>query len=62
MDRGKTHKKNHLGPLWRFRYALDLPQTTWLFCEDGKAWFLKPTETLQFLEQTKNVLGWKDEV
>ena len=53
--------KSYLGPLWRFRYALDLPQTAWLLCEDGEARFLKPAETLQFLEQAKNVLGWKVE-
>jgi len=53
--------KGYLGPLWRFRYALDLPRTTWLLCENGEARFLKPAETLQFLEQAKNVLGWKAE-
>jgi hypothetical protein len=51
----------YLMTLWRFRYALALPQTTWLLCEDGVARNLKATETLQFLDLAKNVLGWKDE-
>lgn len=50
----------YLAPLWRFRSALILPQTTWLFCEDGEARFLTSVEVLQFLNQAKNVLGWED--
>ncbi len=50
----------YLKPLWRFRSALALPQTTWLLCEDGVARCLKSGETLKFLDQAKNVLGWGD--
>jgi len=48
----------YLAPLWRFRSALSLPQTTWLLCEDGEARLLKPIEVLRFLDQAKSVLGW----
>ncbi len=50
----------YLRILWRFRSALNLPQTTWLLCEDGVARYLKPRETSQFLDQAKNVFGWED--
>lgn len=49
----------YLGILWRFRSALNLPQITWLLCEDTMARYLKPHETLQFLEQAKNIFGWE---
>lgn len=52
--------KAYLTPLWLFRKGLSLPQTTWFFCEDGVARHLKPAETLAFLDQAKNVLGWED--
>jgi len=61
MDRKKAKKNKFLGPLWRCRYALDLPQATWLLCENGEARILKPAETMQFLKQASNVLGWEDE-
>jgi len=51
--------KGYLTPLWRFRSALTLPGTAWLLCEDGKARYLKPAETQQFLDQANNVLGWE---
>ena len=48
--------------LWRtFRVCLDLPQTTWLLCEDGVAHILNAAATVLFLDKAKNVLGWKDE-
>lgn len=48
--------------LWRiFRSWLDLPQVTWLLCEDGAARVLDVTWTAEFLDQASNVLGWKDE-
>lgn len=50
---------SYLRPLWCFRSALTLPQTTWLLWEDGVARYLKPLETSQFLDQAKNVLGWE---
>jgi predicted nucleic acid-binding protein len=50
----------YLAPLWRFRSALSLPQTTWLFCEEGEARLLESIEVLRFLDQAKNVLGWED--
>jgi predicted nucleic acid-binding protein len=53
--------KHYLTPLWRFRSALTLPGTTWLLCEDGKARYLKPAETQQFLDRANNVLGWGNE-
>jgi predicted nucleic acid-binding protein len=51
---------SYLMPLWRFRSGLALPQTTWLLCEDGVARYLKANDTLRFLDQAKNVLGWVD--
>jgi len=50
---------SYLMPLRRFQPALALPQTTWLLCEDGVAKYLKPIETLGFLDRAKNVLGWE---
>jgi len=48
--------------LWRtYRSCLDMPQTTWLLCEDGTARVLDAAATAQFLDQARNVLGWKDE-
>jgi hypothetical protein len=48
--------------LWRtFRSCLNLPQTTWLLCEDGRVRVLDVSATVRFLDQAKNVLGWKDE-
>ncbi len=32
----------------------------WLFCEDGAGQYLKPAETLAFLDQAKNVFGWEE--
>ncbi|HWP38179.1 MAG TPA: hypothetical protein VNL18_11570, partial [Gemmatimonadales bacterium] len=52
--------KTYLMPLWRFRSGLALPQTAWLLCEDGVARYLKAGETLRFLDQARNVLGWED--
>jgi len=50
----------YLSPLRHFRAALGLPQTTWLFCENGAARELKVAETLRFLDRARNVLGWED--
>jgi hypothetical protein len=48
--------------MWRiYRSCLDLPQTTWLLCEDGAARVLDATATVRFLDQARNALGWKDE-
>lgn len=44
-----------------FSKALSLPQTSWLLCEDGVARTLDTDATIEFLDQAKNVLGWKDE-
>lgn len=52
--------KIYFTPLWHFRKGLVLPQTTWLFCEDGVARYLKPAETLAFLDKAKNVFGWEE--
>jgi predicted nucleic acid-binding protein len=53
--------KNYLA-LWRtFGSCLDLPQTTWLLCEDGRVRVLDVAATIRFLDQAKNVLGWNDE-
>lgn len=51
--------EGYLRLLWHFCSTLRLPQTTWLFCEDGIARYLKPHETLEFLERAKNVFGWE---
>jgi predicted nucleic acid-binding protein len=51
---------SYLMPLWRFRSGLAHPQTTWLLCEDGVARYLKANDTLRFLNQARNVLGWED--
>jgi len=46
--------------LWRtYRSCLDLPQMSWLLCEDGVARLLDVAATIRFLDQAKNVLGWK---
>ena len=50
----------YLKPLWTFRNALRLPQTTWILCEDGKARRLDAGLTVALLDHAKNVLGWKD--
>jgi len=48
--------------LWRtYRSCLDLPQTTWLLCEDEVARVMDVSATTCFLNQAGNVLGWKDE-
>jgi len=48
--------------LWRvFRRFLDLPQVTWLFCENGATRGLNVRATESFLDRAKNVLGWKDD-
>lgn len=51
----------YLRPLWDFREALRLPQTTWLLCEDGIARSLDATKTSDAIAQAANVLGWKEE-
>ncbi len=57
-----TDAWNEYLSLWRiYRSCLDLPQTTWLLCEDGAARVLDVTATVRFLDQARNVLGWKDE-
>ena len=48
--------------VWRvFKDCLDLPQFTWLLCEDSAVRSLDTAATVRFLAQAKNVLGWKDE-
>jgi predicted nucleic acid-binding protein len=48
--------------LWQtYRSCLNLPRTTWLLCEDGAARVLDVSATIRFLDQARNVLGWKDE-
>jgi len=48
--------------LWRvFRSCLDLPQVTWLLCEDGVARLLDVAATAGMLARAGNVLGWKEE-
>lgn len=49
----------YLSPIWRFRDALRLPQTTWLLCEDGVARYLKAEVTSHFIQQARNVFGWE---
>ena len=51
----------YLTPWRTYRSCLDLPQTTWLLCEDGAAHVLTMATTGRFLDQARNVLGWKDE-
>jgi len=68
---GFTSKKDHqkaadawnayLHLLWTYRLCLDLPQTTWLLCEEGVTRGLDAMATGRFLDQAKNVFGWKDE-
>ncbi|MGA2986230.1 MAG: PIN domain-containing protein [Terriglobia bacterium] len=44
--------------LWRtFRGCLDLPQVSWLLCEEGTAHLLERPTTASFLDQASNVLG-----
>jgi predicted nucleic acid-binding protein len=50
----------YIRPLWEFREALRLPQTTWLFCEDGVARSLDTAKTADAIAQAANVLGWKE--
>jgi predicted nucleic acid-binding protein len=52
---------SYLRPLWEFREALRMPQTTWLFCEDGVARSLNAGKTADAIVQAANVLGWKEE-
>jgi len=51
--------REYLGLFWTFREALSLPNTTWVFCEDGQARPLKPDDTATFIRQAGNVLGWE---
>jgi len=44
-----------------FSKALSLPQTSWLLCENGVTRTLDMDATIEFLDQAKNVLGWKEE-
>lgn len=47
--------------LWRTYWScLDLPQVTWLLCEEGIIRILDITYTSRFLNNAKNVLGWGD--
>lgn len=39
--------------------ASTAPHGTKLLCEDGEARYLKPAETLQFVDKANNVLGWE---
>lgn len=50
----------YLKLLWLFREALRLPQTSWLLCEDNSARYLDASATITFLNQAKNVMGWKE--
>lgn len=52
----------YLTPWRTYRSCLDLPQTSWLLCEDGVARGLDALATGRFLDQARNVLGWKDEL
>ena len=48
--------------LWRtYRSCLNLPQITWLLCEDGAAHVLDVAATARFLDRAKSVLGWTGE-
>jgi len=48
--------------LWgTFQACLKLPQVSWLLCEDGVTHLLDIGATVRFLDQAKNVLGWKHE-
>ncbi len=53
--------KEYLWGLWCFHQALSLPQTDWLFCEDGMARRLGAVATMDFLAKAANVLGWEDQ-
>lgn len=53
--------KGYLKPLWDLRDILNLPQTTWLFCEDSVSYQIAPDVTGRLLEVARNVLGWKEE-
>ena len=52
---------NYLLLLQVFRACLDMPQITWLLCEDGKAHIMDVVATVNFLDKAGNVLGWKAE-
>lgn len=57
-----TDAWNEYLSLWRtYRSCLDLPQTTWLLCEDGVVRVVDAAATVRFLDQARNVLGWKEE-
>jgi predicted nucleic acid-binding protein len=47
--------------LWTFKDVLALPQTECLLCEDRVARRLDTTATVEFIDNAKNVFGWKDE-
>jgi predicted nucleic acid-binding protein len=47
--------------LWLFKDVLALPQTNYLLCEEGVARRLDITATAEFIDNAKNVFGWKDE-
>jgi len=47
--------------LWRtFRACLDLPQISWMLCENGATRSLDRIATARFMDQASNVLGWRD--
>jgi len=51
----------YLAPWRTYRSCLNLPQTTWLLCEDRAARVLDVAATIRFMDRAGNVLGWKDE-
>lgn len=52
----------YLNLLRTYRPCLDLPQTSWLLCENGTTKGLDVLATKRFLDRAKNVLGWKEEL
>jgi len=46
--------------MWREVTKLLLGDCAFILCEDGVARHLKAGDTLRFLDQAKNVLGWEE--
>ncbi|WP_321504314.1 PIN domain-containing protein [uncultured Methanoregula sp.] len=52
--------KNYFSLFFTFRSCLELPQTTWLLCENESVRCLDKIATRKFIGLAKNVLGWGD--
>lgn len=50
----------YLSPWRNLRACLGLPQIVWLLCENTMTYSLNIAATVRFMDQARNVLGWKD--